>query len=172
VLEIEVETRTPTRTTPQSVRSDVWAPQERGRLCHLLIGELCAKRISEPSAIEGVARGLLAPTLAAVHRQALLSFIVPMAASYLRHYGRPGWRFLGSEVIVGDVALDLLWQRENRLEADEVKSSAAQPAQWLPAAEAQARAQAQAAREHYGSAFAGVRVVALALPDAGVWVAA
>ena len=150
----------------------MWAPHERGRLCHLLISELCAKRASDPHAVETVARGLLPPTLSPVHRQALLSFIVPMGASYLRHYARPGWRFLGSEVIVGDVALDLLWQRGSRLEADEVKSSAAQPAEWMPAAEAQARAQVQAARAHYGSAFAGVRVVALALADSGVWVAA
>lgn len=149
----------------------VWAPEVRGVLCHRLIAELCAREITEPHAIEALAAGLLPPRLAAVHRQALLSFVVPMAASYLRHFARPGWRFLGAEVIVGDVALDLLWQRGGRLEADEVKSSASQPAAWRPAAEAQALAQASAARKHFGSPFAGVRIVALALADA-VWVAA
>jgi hypothetical protein len=80
---------------------------------------------------------MLPAGLAPVHRQALLPFVVPMAASYLRHFKRPGWRFLGSEVIVGDVALDLLWQRGSRLEADEVKSSASTPTLWRAAAEAQ-----------------------------------
>ncbi len=150
----------------------VWAPDVRGSLCHRLIAELCARDITDPSAIEGFARGLLPPHLAAVHRQALLSFLVPMAASYLRHFARPGWTLLGSEVIVNGVALDLLWQRAERLEADEVKSSASQPQAFMPAAQEQALAQAHAARDHFGPEFAGVRIVALAMPPASVWVTA
>jgi hypothetical protein len=169
---IGARTQAPARAASRSRHSWVWAPDVRGTLCHRLIAELCARRQSDPRSIEPLARELLAPTLPVVHRQALLSFIVPMAASYLRHYGRPGWQFLGSEVIVDDVALDLLWQRRDRLEADEIKSSAAEPAQWLPAAEAQARAQADAARAHFGECFAGVRVVGLAVADTSVWVSA
>jgi hypothetical protein len=150
----------------------VWAPEVRGALCHSLIAELCAREITDPSAIEGFARGLLPPRLAVVHRQALLSFLVPMAASYLRHFARPGWRFVGSEVIVGDVALDLLWQRAGHLEADEVKSSASQSQAFMSAAQEQALAQAHAARGHFGPEFAGVRIVALAKPPASVWVPA
>jgi hypothetical protein len=77
---------------------------------------------------------------------------------------------LGSEVILGDVALDLLWQHGSRLEADEVKSSASAPTLWRATAEAQAAAQARAARQHFGSAFAGVRIAALALGES-LWVA-
>lgn len=149
----------------------VWAPEVRGTLCHRLIAEICAREITEIRSIETVAVAILPARLAPVHRQALLAFVVPMAASYLRHFSRPGWRFLGSEVIVGDVALDLLWRRGSRLEADEVKSSASAPTLWRAAAEAQAAAQASCARRHFGGAFAGVRIAALALGES-VWVAA
>jgi hypothetical protein len=149
----------------------VWAPTVRGTLCHRLIAELCERRVSDRHAIEPYARALLPKGLAPVHRQALLSFLVPMAACYLTRFARSGWRFAGSEVLVGGVALDLLWERDGRLEADEVKSSASEPTLFLPAAEAQARAQAQAAREYFGVSFAGVRVVALAVGES-VWVAA
>lgn len=149
----------------------VWAPEFRGALCHTLIAEICAREITDPRSIEELATAMLPAGLAPVHRQALLTFLVPMTASYLRHFSRPGWRFLGSEVIVGDVALDLLWQRGSRLEADEVKSSASTPTQWRAAAQAQAAAQARAGRRHFGGTFAGVRIAALALGES-VWVAA
>jgi len=150
----------------------VWAPEVRGTLCHRLIAELCAREVTDPHAIESHARALLPDGLAVVHRRALLSFIVPMAASYLAHFSRAGWRFEGSEVIVGDVALDLLWRRDGRLQADEVKSSASTAASWQAQAALQAKGQARAARAHYGQAFEGVRVVALAVPDAAFWVPA
>ena len=150
----------------------VWAPEVRGSLCHQLIAELCDRAITDPHEIEPLARSVLPPRLAVVRRQALLSFLVPMAGSYLRHFARPDWRFMGSEIIVGSVALDLLWQRGERLEADEVKSCASGAEGWLPAAEAQAREQALACRVHFGSRFAGVRVVALAIPSTSVWVPA
>ncbi len=150
----------------------VWAPEVRGALCHQLIAELCAREITEPHAIEPHARALLPQRLAAVHQQALLSFLVPMAGSYLTRFARPGWRFAGSEVIVGEVALDLLWERAGRLQADEVKSCASTTLAWRERAATQAHAQARAARAHYGQAFEGVRVVALAVADAAFWVAA
>lgn len=150
----------------------VWAPEVRGSLCHQLLARLCERGITDPHEIEPVARSVLPPRLAVVHRQALLSFLVPMAGSYLRHFARPDWQFMGSEVIVGPVALDLLWRRGERIEADEVKSCASHTEGWLSAAEAQAREQAIAAREHFGPKFAGVRIVALAIPPASVWVAA
>jgi hypothetical protein len=68
------------------------------------------------------------------------------------------------------VSLDLLWQRGQRLEADEVKSSVLQPGAFMPAAQEQALEQARAAREHFGPGFAGVRIAALAMPPASVWV--
>ena len=150
----------------------MWAPEVRGTLCHALVAELCGKGITDPHAIEPHARALLPQGLAAVHQQALLSFLVPMAGSYLTRFARPGWRFAGSEVIVGGVALDLLWERAGRLQADEVKSCASTTLAWHDRAAAQAHAQATAARAHYGQAFEGVRVVALAVADAGFWVAA
>jgi hypothetical protein len=150
----------------------VWAPEVRGALCHQLIGELCAREITDPHAIEPHARALLPPGLAAVHHQALLSFLVPMAGSYLTRFARPGWRLQGSEVIVGGVALDLLWERAGRLQADEVKSSVSTVLGWRERAAEQARAQAAAGRAHYGPVFEGVRVVALAVPEHGFWIAA
>lgn len=153
--------------------SMVWAPEVRGALCHQLIALACADRMTDPHALEVAARASVVPAaLAPVHRQALVSFMVPMAASYLRQARRTGWRFAGSEIVVGDVALDLLWQRRARLEADEVKSSASDPETWRSLARAQAEAQARAGRRHLGAGFAGVRVVALARPDASFWVPA
>jgi hypothetical protein len=149
----------------------VWAPEVRGALCHRLIAEICAREITDTHSIEALAAAMLPTRLALVHRQALLTFLVPMAGSYLRHFSRPGWRFLGSEVIVGSVALDLLWQQGSRMEADEVKSSASIPTLWRAAAQAQAAAQARAGRRHFGEVFAGVRVAALALGES-VWVVA
>jgi hypothetical protein len=150
----------------------VWAPEVRGTLCHRLIAELCALEIVDPHAIEPHARALLPRGLASVHHLALLSFLVPMASCYVTRFARAGWQFAGSEVIVGGVALDLLWERAGRLQADEVKSCASVAMAWQERAARQARAQARAARAHYGRAFEGVRVVALAVPDAGFWVAA
>jgi hypothetical protein len=137
-----------------------------------LIAEICERGITDRHAIEPHARSLLPKGLAPGHRQALLSFLVPMAGSYLTHFARPGWRFAGSEVVVGGVALDLLWERAGRLQADEVKSCASTTLAWRERAAPQAHAQACAARAHYGRAFEGVRVVALAVADAGFWVAA
>jgi hypothetical protein len=150
----------------------VWAPEVRGTLCHRLIAELCEHKITDPHVIERHARALLPGGLAPVHEQALLSFLVPMAGSYLTRSSRSGWHFEGSEVIVGEVALDLLWARAGRLQADEVKSCASVAIMWRERAAAQASVQARAARAHYGAAFEGVRVVALAVPDEGFWVAA
>lgn len=149
----------------------VWAPEVRGALCHTLIAEICAREITDPRSIEALAGTVLPAGLAPVHRQALLTFLVPMASSYLRHFSRPGWQFLGSEVIIADVALDLLWQRGSRLEADEVKSSASTPTLWRAAAEAQATAQARAGRQRFGDTFAGVRIAGLALGES-IWVSA
>lgn len=150
----------------------VWAPEVRGTLCHQLIATLCERRVADLRDIEAHARSLLPRGLAPVHRQALLSFLVPMAGRYLTHFARPDWRFQGSEVIVGSVALDLLWKHAGRLQADEVKSCASPVITWRERAEAQAQAQARAARAHYGRTFEGVRVVALAVPDNAFWVAA
>jgi hypothetical protein len=150
----------------------VWAPEVRGTLCHRLIAELCERGIIDPHGIEPRARAVLPRGLARVHEQALLSFLVPMAGSYLARSARAGWQFEGSEVIVGGVALDLLWKRGGRLQADEVKSCASVAITWRERAAAQARTQACAARSHYGPAFEGVRVVALAVPDDGFWVSA
>jgi hypothetical protein len=155
----------------QSHAEMVWAPEVRGALCHRLIAELCAHEITMTGSIEPFAAAVLPAELAPVHRQALLAFVVPMAASYLRHFSRPGWQFLGSEVIVGEVALDLLWQRGSRLEADEVKSSASAPTLGRAAAEVQAATQARCGRRHFGDAFAGVRITVLAFGES-VWVAA
>jgi len=150
----------------------VWAPEVRGTLCHRLIAELCERGITSRHAIEPHARTLLPPALAPVHRQALLAFLVPAAGVYLTRFTRPGWRFAGSEVIVGGVALDLLWERSGCLQADELKSSVSVALAWRERACEQARSQARAGRAHYGAQFEGVRVVALAVPGNSFWVAA
>ena len=69
----------------------VWAPEVRGALCHTLIAEICTRELTEPRSIEALAATMLPARLAPVHRQALLAFVVPMAASYVRYFSRPGW---------------------------------------------------------------------------------
>lgn len=90
---------------------------------------------------------------------------ITLSGVFFSRFGRPGWSFVGSEVIVGDVALDLLWEREGALEADEIKTGSSAAAEYRDEAAAQARSQAEAASECLGPAFRGVRLVLLKAPS-------
>lgn len=140
--------------------------QEAGRATHALIGALCAAwgPAAHAADVWAEARKMAAGRLPAVYRQSARQRVATAAATYFREFARPGWRFEGAEVIVGDLALDLLWSKSGHLEADEIKSGLAAPQDWRHAVRQQAAAQADAARAVYGSAFRGVRAVLLAAP--------
>jgi len=143
-----------------AVASDV------GTATHALIGYLAA-RFGTPTP-EQVLRfgraGLYARNLAVPNRQALRAQVLSRAALYFREFGRPGWRFVGSEVIVdNDVALDALWERHGVLEADEIKTGRLRPVD-LERLRLQAQAQLEAGVREFGDAFAAVRGVVLTRP--------
>lgn len=148
----------------------IWSPTVRGTLCHQVIGVLAARGTWSHADIEETSRALMRDGLAPTHQASVLGFVVPAVASYHRHFDRPGWRFLGAEVIADGVAFDLVWQRGPWIEADEVKSGADTGPGWREAALLQAEAQLAAGRNHYGDAFRGVRVAPLIDPGSAFWV--
>ena len=111
------------------------------------------------------ARAVVSSHIAPVYRLALLHRVTTATAVYLRDLPRAPaeWRLLGSEVIVGDVCLDLLFvDSRGRIEADEIKTGLLGPAAQLPWVLAQVNAQLQAGQNLFGSAFVAVRLVDLA----------
>ena len=88
-------------------------------------------------------------------------------AKYFSHFRRsPDWIFLGAEVNVGDVRMDLLWvDREGRIEADEVKPGIGAVFGKERELRAQLSSQVEAGNELFGNDFRGVRAVLLARPD-------
>ena len=144
-----------------AVASDV------GTATHALIAHL-AGRFGTPTS-EQVLRigraGLYARNLAVPNRQALRAQVLSRAALYFREFGRPGWRFVGSEVIVdNEVALDLLWEHHGSLEADEIKTGRLRPVD-LERLRIQAEAQLHAGMREFGDVFAAVRGVVLTRPS-------
>ncbi len=109
-------------------------------------------------------------------RQVRKARATTLAARYFRRFGRPGWTFVGSEIVVGDVALDLLWEKQGAFEADEIKSGFEAGDVMDREAQVQAQGQAEAGRSEFGSSFRGVRLVLLTSPASssfvrpdGVW---
>ena len=109
-------------------------------------------------------------------RQVRKARATTLAARYFRRFGRPGWTFVGSEIVVGDVALDLLWEKQGAFEADEIKSGFEAGDVMDREARVQAQGQAEAGRSEFGSSFRGVRLVLLTSPASssfvspdGVW---
>lgn len=97
------------------------------------------------------------------HRQARRARLISGAANYVFAFRRhEPWAFLGAEVNVGDVRLDLLWiNPEGQIEADEIKSGNGAGLQ-LDRFRTQAESQFAAGREVFGDRFTGVRLVILA----------
>lgn len=109
-------------------------------------------------------------------RQVRKARATTLAARYFRRFGRPGWTFIGSEIVVGDVALDLLWEKQGAFEADEIKSGFEAGDVMDEESRTQAQEQAVAGRTKFGSPFLGVRLVLLTSPASssfvspdGVW---
>ncbi len=68
---------------------------------------------------------------------------------------------MGSEVIEGDVAFDLLWTRNGSVFADELKSGMVGIELGEQRLNAQVNAQAEVGRSTWGELFLGVRPVVL-----------
>jgi len=144
-----------------AVASDV------GTATHALIGYLAARfGTPTPEQVLRLGRaGLYAPNLGVPNRQALRAQVLSRAALYFREFARPGWRFVGSEVIVdNDVALDLLWERHGVLEADEIKTGRLRPVD-LERLRLQVEAQLEAGIREFGASFSAVRAIVLTRPS-------
>lgn len=93
-------------------------------------------------------------------RQALLTAATSMAGIYFRRYRMADTTLEAIEEPVADLRLDLVWRTDNGLLiADEIKTGVFS---WPSSStRAQAIRQVRAGREHFGSSFRGVRVVAI-----------
>jgi hypothetical protein len=142
-------------------------------MIHELVAELARTRDSlDRDHAVGEARRVLRRwegDRALVYRQAVRMRVITAACVYFGEFSRRGWRLLGAQAIVGGSEFDLIWQRGERLEADELKTGRFGEAEQA-AARVQAERQALAGRAFYGSGFAGVRVVSLSAPAQSFWV--
>jgi hypothetical protein len=144
-------------------------PDRVGMLLHELLAEHLSSRPRSrwQDSLRDSVRDAL-PSLSLAHALALETRLVSLAARYLdRYLPARSSEFLGAEVFVEDVRLDLLWLESGRLFADELKTGSAPMSRAM--AIRQSHAQLMAGRAAFGNAFAGVRVVLLALGEA-VWV--
>lgn len=144
--------------------SEIDLAQDRGTLTHALIAVGCELfgPDATPSQVLSLRNNCFAgPRLSPVHRQARAQFALTGAAAYFRRFGPSGWKLMGSEVIEGDVAFDLLWTKDGSVFADEVKSGMFGIDLGEQRLEAQVDAQADVGRNTWGESFLGVRPVVL-----------
>ena len=101
-------------------------PSATGMLVHRLIAELYAVTGSlSPELTAREACKLLARWeggRAVVYRQAIRMRAITAAAVYFAEFSRPGWRLIDSLLVAGEAELDLVWQRAERIEVDELKT--------------------------------------------------
>ncbi len=142
-----------------------------GTLCHRALAWLLAHDLplDEPHAV--AATNAVLPQVAPVYQLSMRAWISSSIARYRHRFERESrWRFVGAELIVGDVALDLLWiDASGRIEADELKTGP-QPAGSINRSIAQATAQARIGSAALGRRFDAVRLVVLNDPALSVWV--
>ena len=103
---------------------------------------------------------------------ALRGATATLASVYVQRFWTAGARLLASELVVEDVALDLLWRlRDGRLRADEIKTGM-WAAQEPGLVRAQVQGQVDACSGALGPAFVGVRAVMLRFPQRSFFIAA
>jgi hypothetical protein len=143
-----------------------------GTATHLLIGRLAARYgiATDEEILRAGRKWLVAPRLAIPNRQALRAQVLSLAGVYFRGFARPGWRLIATEVVIDDVALDLVWQRAGRIEVDELKTGRLRSVDYDPL-QLQVASQLSAAMGEWGTSFAGVRAVVLTRPSTSFFVA-
>lgn len=134
-----------------------------------MIGELLISNVdlSDPGAIYAfVIDRVRGPSIS--HMQSRRMKVSGNVGRYFSEFLRgDGWSFLGAELNLGDVRLDLLWLGpEGRIEADEIKTGFRAVLDAQNAFRNQLEQQVRAGQLVFGSNFAGVRAVLLAKPSA------
>lgn len=142
-------------------------PNQTGTTVHQILGEILVSEIDpqDPRAIhEYVLKRVRSFSIS--HTQSRRHRVSTSVASYFARFRREsGWEFLGAEVNVDDVRLDLLWiHQDGRIQADEVKTGVGAVFAKERTLRNQLESQVRAGREVFGPSFEGVRAVLLARP--------
>ena len=143
-------------------------PDQVGVTVHEILAELFVSEINlfDPLAVhQHVKKRVLSYSIS--HTQSRRLLVATSVAKYFSHFRRtPEWTFLGAEVNIGDVRMDLLWvDTEGRIEADEVKTGIGAVFGRERELRAQLTSQVKAGSDLFGNDFCGVRAVLLARPD-------
>lgn len=139
---------------------------KQGDASHELIAQVAIAHGGNPSRAEILA-------VARAHRvggkpsggRALRAARLTRATRFFSRFGRPGWELLGAEVSVGDIRFDLVWTKDGRVEADEIKSGRLGAWTSHESVEVQLFEQFLAGRHKWGNSFVGVRLVPLLQPE-------
>jgi hypothetical protein len=142
-------------------------PDQVGVTVHQIIGELLVSDIDlqDPRAIHGYVLKRVR-SFSISHTQSRRQRVSTSVASYFARFRRDDdWQFLGAEVNVDDVRLDLLWiHRDGRIQADEVKTGVGAVFAKERSLRIQIESQVRAGRTVFGTTFEGVRAVLLSRP--------
>lgn len=146
--------------------SSIELAQADGTAIHAFIAYVAGKFGAAASVAQIVEASAVLHTkgLAPVYRQSIKQRVVTATSRYFTRLSPQGWQFMGSEWMVGGVALDLLWKRGSLLIADEVKTGAVA----LFSEEElkrQVAGQLEAGRREWGKNFLGVRAIRLREPE-------
>lgn len=149
-------------------RTGPFNPALVGLAAHEIIGQLCAEGLRTPdfATVSAAVRAhavLQAPT---TPRQAAWQWLCSCASVYFRLFAPAAeWLFVGAEVAVPGSCLDLVWRNveSGEVMADELKSGIPGFISEVNLNDQIAR-QLSGARETYGAAFAGIRVILLSAP--------
>jgi len=145
-----------------------------GVAIHALIAAIAERHGADasPDQVLEFARRLGSRKLAPVYRQSARQRVTTAAAFYFRRFAPSGWSFVGSETVIRDVALDLLWERRGSFMADELKSGLTAGTLEKGRVAAQVSAQVAAGRDEWGDGFVGVRAILLSTPEESFFEAA
>jgi len=143
-------------------------PDQVGTTTHELIAELFVSEIDldDPIAInDHMRKRVLSYSIS--HTQSRRLRVGTSVAKYFSRFRRStDWTFLGAEVHVGDVRLDLLWiGKDGQIQADEVKTGIGAVFGKERTLRPQLEAQVAAGVQVFGGKFHGVRAVLLSRPE-------
>lgn len=143
-------------------------PDQVGATVHEVLAELFVSEVDLYDVLavhEYVRTRILSYSIS--HTQSRRLRVATSVAKYFSHFRRgPGWSFLGAEVNVDDVRLDLLWLTpDGDVEADEIKTGLGAVFGKERHLREQLTGQVRAGQEVFGAHFRGVRAVLLARPE-------
>lgn len=139
--------------------------REIGRRVHGLIAGFCARGVvPEPTQV-WVATGRLFAARPMPLNQSSRQRAACATSVFFTRFHRPGWTFLGAEVVLEEGRADLLWQLpDGRVVIDELKSGSIGAVVEDRRTLEQVERYRQAGVRRFGADFAGVRLLPLTSP--------